>query len=322
MDFAKKKKKPEKKQSEVTALIIKLGIIVLVLVGIFIFLITKTTPGRTNIVVLSKNPLLISLDNNQKDATVISIPESTMLNGSYGKGLVLAGSLYKLDSLSNKRGKIIDTTIREFLGIPVDGWILANNQITVDDKDQFLNLLNTEFNFIPNIFPTQKTSLSFIKKPRFYYNLSKVRPDRITFINLGQSNALSMVTLPDGSTNLEPDLVKVDSFLNQDFEELTILKEGLSIAVLNGSEVPGLATRASRIISNDGGKVIQVAESSLKVVDCVIYVSQKYEKYYTVQRIKETFHCDVSFEQIEESRADIAVVIGNDYHLQIIGSIN
>ncbi len=322
MDFAKKKKKPEKKQSEITALIIKLGVIVLVLVGIFIFLITKTTPGRTNIVVLSKNPLLISLDNNQKTATVISIPGSTMLNGSYGKGLVLAGSLYKLDSLSNKRGKIIDTTIREFLGIPVDGWILANNQITVDDKDQFINLLNTEFNFIQSIFPTQKTSLSFIKKPRFYYNLSKMRPDRITFINLSQSNALSMVTLPDGSTNLEPDLVKVDSFLNQDFEELTILKEGLSIAVLNGSEVPGLATKASRIISNDGGKVIQVAESSLKVVDCVIYVSQKYKKYYTVQRIKETFHCDVAFEQIEESRADIAVVIGNDYHQQIIGSIN
>lgn len=320
MDFAKKKKKSAKKESRITALVIKLGVICVVCITLVIYIITRSAPGRTNIVVISKNPFLISLNNDEKSATIVSIPQNTMVTSTYGKGNVLAGSLYKLDSLSNKRGQIIDTTVREFLGLPVDGWIYIGDDFEVADGNDFLNVMQSSLGLTNGLIPGQKTNLSFLEKPRFYYALNQVRPDRISVIDLQKSGTLHEAVLPDGSSNLEPDLVQIDSFLNSDFDELEMLKEGLSIAVLNGSEAPGLATRASRIISNAGGNVIQVGESPLRVVDCILYASEKEKNLYTVKRIKNMFDCDISTDTIEESRADIAIVVGDDYYQQVTGS--
>lgn len=316
MDFARKKKKTVKKNSRLTALIFKIGLFFLILSSTFIYLVTKPSQGRFNILLIGENVLLVSLEKNQNTATVVSIPQNTMLSGTFAKGSVLAGSLYKLDSVSKQKGHLVDTTIREFLGVPIDGFVLIDKNLTIDNKDKFLETVNGSLGIQSNIFPTKKTNLTLIGASRFYYNLGKIRPDKINFINLIGS-ALTTQTFPDGSQSLQADEVSLDSYLNARFNEWDILKEGLSIAVFNGTNEPGLASRASRIIHNIGGNVIQVSESPERVVNCIIYVPLEHQNAYTVKRIKNIFDCSVTTKTIEGNRGDVAVVVGSSYNQQV-----
>lgn len=320
MDFAKKKIRKVKKDSKLAALLFKTGVVIVAGLALYIFLITRPVEGRYNILLVGKDLLLVSLEKDQSQATVVLIPQNTMLSSSYGKGSVLAGSLYKLDNVSKQNGKLVTSTIREFLGTPVDGWVLIDKNSNISNKDSFLQVLNTNLSFKSNIIPQYKSSFSLISAPRFYYSLSSIRPDRIKFIDLNNSISLVSTTLADGSNTLGVDTVGLDSFLNEIFYQWSIRKEGFSIAVLNGSDVPGLATRASRIVSNSGGNVIQLMESPTKVVGCIIYTPSGFEKTYTLRKLKQVFECDVINEKIEGNRADIALVVGNAYSKQITDS--
>lgn len=316
MDFAKKKTKKVKKDSKIASFVYKIGVFIVVVLIAFSFLITRPIEGRYNLLVVSQDLLLISLEKNQSQATVLLIPRNTMLTSTYSKGSVLAGSLHKLDSVSNSHGQLAISTIREFLGIPVDDWILLKDT-DISNSDSFFQALNTNLNFKSNIIPRYKSSLSLISAPQFFYNLSSVRPDRIKFIDLKNNNSLTSTTFADGSTALTIDSIGLDSYLNGIFNEWSIRKEGLTISVLNGADVPGLATRASRIVSNSGGNIIQLLESPIKVVDCIIHVSPKFENTYTVRKLKKFFKCDITNEMLEESRADMALIVGNAYSKQV-----
>lgn len=307
MDFVKSKpgKKSTKKSSS-SALLLKWVIIFIGLTGLLLFyFFSFSRQGRVNIALVGDSVSLISLDNESKTAVVVNMPENAYYQSTYGKGYVLNSSLLKLDIVSKKRGKLLISTLREFIGVPVDGWIKIEGK-NPETKEDFLRIKN-------------KTSFSFYSL-KFFYQLGKIRPDKIDFINLEDANIFHNEQLPDNSEVLSTDTITMDGYLAEKFYELAILREGYTISVLNGSETSGLATRVARIIGNSGGHVIMVSESSVKTDRCTVSTTKEKKNSYTVKRYAKIFNCSILTDQTStDSRSDLTITLGLDYKNELFG---
>lgn len=325
MDFAKSK--PRKLNKRISKLTKLLGIIfgLILLTAIFIFyLITKSVSGRTNIILINDSITLLSLDNEQNSLNVISLPSTLYLDVVRGKGQLVAGSLFKFDYLSHYRGKLLKETIKDFFGVPIDGWIKLSSEQNPSNLKEFIYLKDNDlspvnFNNFLNELIGQRTDLSIISLRRFYYQLSNVRYDKIDFLALSENNILTKEILPDGSKVLKADRPRLDDFLKNKFTDLQILKDNLNIIVLNGTQTSGLASRAARIIGNSGGHVIITNESQDKVDKCEINILPINKNKYTVLRLRNIFNCKITNNLQDEGRSDLTLLLGLDYEKEISG---
>lgn len=326
MDFAKKKPRNSKvnNTNRLTKIIARaLGLVFAMIVLIAVYF-NASGFGRINILLVNDSLTLVSLEKEKKTLTVVSLPKELYLDVARGKGQITSASLFKFDSMQKKKGSLLKSTIRELFGIPIDGWIKIPPNYKIESVNDFTNIRKREldpFNLqeIPQELTGFKTNLFFLALKRFYFQLSTVREDKIEFIDLNSSRIFEKDTLPDGSVVLKTDLPSLDSLLKEKFYEWEIVKEGLSISVLNAANSSGLATKAARIVANSGGTVVMVGESQDRAVDCLLNVHKENQKSYTVKRLRETFSCDITSEKIEGSRADVTLTIGSGYEKEIIG---
>lgn len=285
------------------------------LIGLaFYFLIPQK--GRTTIAFISNSVTLLSLDHEKNTLTIVPVPSNTYLNVAQGKGNLTISSVYKFDLISKQNGILLTQTLREFFGIPVDGWVNIPG-FNIASAEDFLKFKDKKLAFFSPL--PSSTNFSFLDLKRFDFNMGKIRPDKIIFLDLFNKGAFREETLADGSVILTVDSLNLEHLINDNFYEWKILEENLAIAVLNSSQKAGLAARAGRIIMGSGGKVVKTGESDRKVVNCVINTLPKDKYSYTISRFKKIFHCDVEEEMPEEARADIVITLGSAYEKEIYG---
>lgn len=311
--FAKQKKKRSNKTPFKAVRAFIIGIVV-VLLAFLVYFFISFPKGRTTFVLVGKSLTVVSLDNRDENLTIIPIPQNAYLTLTSGRGNLTASSLYKFDLLSKQKGQLFISTMREFLGIPIDGFINIKNDTQISNLDQFLNIQKKHLSFF-----SLDNLLTDSKKQHFCYKIGNIRKDKITVINLSSSDIFQEITMPDGSKVLEADEVKLDSLLQKQFFEKEILAENFSIAVYNSSKTAGLATRAARIIGNSGGNVIIVGENPNLTVNCVISVSPKDTKTYTVSRYQKLFNCEINNNMDREGRVEMTITLGTAYEKEIKG---
>ncbi len=324
MDFAKIKRKRKNIFLGKLSFWLSVFIGLLIFVGLIIFyFINQKDKGRFNLVIVNNPLVLISLEREREEAIIVTIPGDVYIESSRGKGKVKADSLFKLDSVSGIKGKLFRESLREFLGMPIDGFLKTDTNFNFDNIDDFIKFKNeisilsleNPFRFL---YSSAKTNLFFLSLEKFLFQLNKVRTDKITFIDLYKENLFTKEELADGSQVLNIDKSILDGTIKNSFYEWVILKEDLSISVLNGSNGSGLATSAYRIITNSGGKVIVVSESPVKTDKCVIEVNNNNKNTYTVKRYKDIFNCNIN--TIEQNgRTDITITVGSEYKEQVLG---
>lgn len=324
MDFVKVKRK--KKNIFLGTLSFWLTVIIglLIFIGLIIYyFINQEDKGRFNLVIVNEPLILISLEREKEEATIITIPKDAYIESSRERGKVKADSLFKLDSVSGFRGELLKESLREFLGVPIDGFLKIGTNYNINNVDDFIKFkkelslsnLGNPFRFL---LSGAKTNLFFLRLEKLLFQLNKVRADKFTFIDLYNDNLFSREELADGSQVLNIDKSLLDGTIKNDFFEWVILKEDLSISVLNGSDGSGLATNASRIITNSGGKVVVVSESPVKTDKCLIEVNKNNKNAYTVKRYKNVFDCNISYLE-QDGRTDITLTVGSEYKEQTIG---
>ncbi len=324
MDFAKlKHRRKEPGTGKITKIIGIVFSLIAVLVIFIILSVTAGIKGRTNIVLVDDAVNILSLDNEQQTLVIVKLPESTYLNVARNKGQITAGSLFKFDRMSQYNGRLLTETIREYLGIPVDGWIKVSSN-SFSNLPDFQKIQQQELSFLDlrsiiSEITGWKTNVPFLSLRRFYFQLQKVRPDKITFIDLATSNLLEKETLPDNSVVLKTDQLSLDSFLKEKFFEWAIRKENLTIAVLNSTTTIGLGAKAARIITNSGGHVVIVEDSPFGAASCQISVSDAFAKSYTVSRLAKIFSCLINNNLPENARSDILINLGSTYEKEING---
>ena len=249
-----------------------------------------------NLVLKDKDISFVSYNPKEQKIIIIKIPDETYLDVPQGFGKWQLRAVYDLG-----QSQLLKNTLAGFFGLPVDGFVETNQLADFLQKNPFSFL---------SLLPSLKTDLTLWELMRLKIGLTKVRFDKIIEIDLVK--VLDKTSLPDGSSVLTADPVKLDGILS--LSEPSFVSEQKSIAVFNATDHPQLAQKANRLISNLGGHVIIVSNSKIRLKTTVTYG----EKSATLTRLQQIFGADgkinpEQLEGIESSRAEINLFLGEDY---------
>lgn len=256
---------------------------------------------RFNVVLVSKSVTLVSINPKSSSAVTIFFPDDLFLqNIVHGYGGYSVNKISAVGELDKRGGETLAGTIREYVGVPIDGyWLLSSSP--ADLKSFFLN---------PNHLFSGKTNLNLLDRFQFVFALEQIRSDKIAKINL--SSAVSPLVLADGSNASTLDEPTLDNLESGAFVEESLRSENLRLEIINSPSYPGLGNRAARILTNIGASVISVDTGDLALPTCQILVSPRASNSQTVRRAKDIFSCQV-LAKTPDDRADAKIILGEDY---------
>ena len=308
------KKKKKKKWLALIFVIIFLSFLVFIFFKIFRSAGRNLWDGKSqfNLVINSQPVLVVSFDSPGEKINILSIPDGTFIETIHGYGPYRIESVYKLGEIKGDGGGLLIGSLQEYFGVNLDGYLIGGKYQPGKTKAKNF-LLNQFFNVLRG---REKTNLTHWDSLRIWWQVKKIREDKITVVDLAQISASQEVDLPDGSKAIRIDPERLTRIISQFFVDEDFKKEDLTIAVLNKTKHLGLANNASKIITNIGGRVIQVSNlQNQEEVDggCEVQSEKKYKNSYTVEKLKNIFDCHWIEREENEQRAKILLLIGENY---------
>lgn len=287
-----------------------------------------------NVVFASREPgegtdiSVVSFHPKEGKAIVLHIAEQTFLELPQGFGSWPIGSIYRLGEEDSKIGaNLLKMSLSKLIGLPMDGVILFNSK---DYKTPEELIVNWKQNPIAPLFDTRnvKSDLTTLEAIRLFKQLSSIREDKLISLDLERSNITESKLLPDSTRVLGVDAIRLDLFVRERMSDEDILAEGAAIAVFNGTNYPGLTYEVVRVITNMGGNVTMVANTEQPQEKSTVSFSQEFlsenpegTETDTSLRLKQMvasqclkIKCSNNDINVTRSRAQINVVLGEDYH--------
>ncbi len=288
-----------------------------------------------NLVIKAKGVYLLSYNPNEKRITVIDIPDEAYLEVPGGFGKWQLRSIYDLGQTSQGPGggELLKRSLSSSFGIPVDGFIEFKGPLAEKSGVEIADFLRQNplslTYFLSNII----SDLTPWELVRLKLALPQVRFDKVQNIDLKKLKLMDYDRLGDGTQILIADPTKIDSALIN-FIDTKIRGEHLEIAIFNATSYPGLALQAARIITNMGGNVIMTTNADQKQSKTTVLG----EKSATSKRLSQIFgsdckkapncdrigcnpgdknqeNCLIEDPGIKSSRAQINVILGEDFYL-------
>ncbi|QQG43234.1 MAG: LytR C-terminal domain-containing protein [Candidatus Daviesbacteria bacterium] len=275
-----------------------------------------TWNGKSNInlIITGKTLAVLTYKKVEQEIFLIKIPPHSYLNLPQNLGSWPLSSVYDLgQSLKPPQGSyLLKTSVSNLMGIPIDGFVGKENQTPVELLESLRqNPLKTL-----TLVPTLKTDLSLPELISLSTSLPQVRFDKVQTLDL--EDLMIPAELPDGTLSLTGDSIKIDSLTNK-LAEASFRKEGLTIAIYNGTSTVGLAGKAARMVTNLGGNVIILSSLEENQAKSGVYLSTADEKKLklteTFKRLVQIFGLRATIlpEELRSSRAQINVVLGEDF---------
>lgn len=263
--------------------------------------------SRLNFVLASKEVVLASFDPYEQELLLLVIPEGTQLEVVHGYGKYRVDAVGRLGGQEKISG-LLAGSLQENFGVVVDGWISTFSQEwkTSDRKSLLRNVLQER------IFDSRTTNFSRWDLVRLWWSVKNLRFDRLKTIDLAKTNILKQEQLADKTRVYVIEASSLDVYLSRLFFDTTLRKEKLSIEILNATNKPGLAERASRIVGNIGGEVVWVGNYETQSEKCKVQSAKEKKDSYTVRKLMKVFAC-LWEEKGEEGRGDISLLLGEDY---------
>jgi hypothetical protein len=323
MKFLRSKKKQLRKRRLLTFSFIGLlvAFLVFLIVKVYLSLGQGIWEGESpiNIVFEGDSIFIASFRPANENFNLLIIPEETFIEAIHGYGPYRVESLVKLGEMEGYGGDFLSGSFQEYLGLPIDGYILANGEFSLDNdlRKVKISIVKTIVSLLRGRGETNLHSWDLIK---FGWKIIGLKESKINLFDLAEMTVFSETVLPDGTQAAQIDTLRLERIINRLFLEEGIRNGDLAIAVLNGTGKTGLAKQAARIISNIGGRVISEADfkeakegSWLKGKRCEIRSSLDYKESYTVKRLSEIFGCSWVGEEKYEQRADVVLIVGENY---------
>lgn len=273
-----------------------------------------------NLAVKARDISLVSYNPNEKELTILTLPDSVYLDVPYGLGKWQLRSIYALgETEGNRGGRLLKKSLSLFFGLPVDGFLELQGDLAQKDTFGIMEAFRQNPLKLIQSLKDAKSDLTLWEILNFQLHLLSVRFDKVKIIDLVRLNLLQVEKLADSEQVFVSDPVKLDSVL-QEFTDTHILREHLSISIFNATKEPQLAQKAKRIITNMGGNVIAIANSQQGVKRSYVQGSES----KTYQRLLQIFDsgcsmdpkCDKINSQslgLASIRAQISLVLGEDY---------
>jgi len=259
--------------------------------------------------------LLVSFQPEGRLTAAFLLPENLFLQASRDQGDCRAGSLYQLDELERAGGKLFKRALAENLGLIVD----AQASLLLVNDFNLRQLNETNFKGKINSFLFRllqgrgETDLNTWDLFRLCLVNLMAKEGRIKLVNLAQSQAITTDSLPDGSKALRLNIPRVDRLVEEYFSDDILRGENLDVAVLNATQLSGLARERARILSNLGANVVKIDqyEGELEVGnDCLLVGPESVVESYTFFRLKTAFACDWQVQDISWARSNLVLIFG------------
>jgi len=268
--------------------------------------------NQFNVVINSQPVNLVSFNPLEEKINLLLIPNGTFIETIHGYGPYRIESVYKLGELKGNGSELLTGSLQDSFGLTVDGLLKgADNEWQKNGLKN--NLLNQFFNSFAH---DKKTNLSRWDLLRLWWRIKMIREDKITLIDLSETSVSQEVDLPDGTKAMKVDTERLDRIISQFFADEKIKKEDLTIAVLNKTEKIGLANKAAKLISNIGGRVVNIGvqiPDTDKKDGCELKSEKKYKNSYTVKKLSKIFNCQWVGESDDKQRSMVVILLGNDY---------
>lgn len=189
-------------------------------------------------------------------------------------------------SVLKLEGEIKKLNLRRFLAIPIDGFVEVPFLKTNGGVASLM--FNTFFDY-----KDTKTNLTIVDIFRLFL-ISRTAPSN------------DVVTLRISTSSKSN---KIDKIIGKMLSDERIEKEDQTIEIINATSVTGLGARLARLITNTGGKVVQLStENSLQKTSMILYNGRK---TYTVEKLNKVLGFK-STQMNKQSIGDITIVIGED----------
>ncbi len=215
--------------------------------------------SRFNLVFNSAPVLVASFDSFENKVDLLLIPQGTFIEAVHGYGPCRAESIYRLGQLNNQGGDFLSSSLQNYLGLPIDGYLLTSEVSFQKDDNSFLkSYLVKNLSFFSK--KRQETNLSNWDLIRLWWHFRKIRPDKFNLIDLSQTQASEKILLADGSKAMKIDPKRLELIMVQFFADRKIKEEGLTISILNSTSHFGLAAKVANLIKNIGGRIVKVGE--------------------------------------------------------------
>lgn len=264
-----------------------------------------------NILIHAKTISLLSFSPKKEQVVIVEIPNHTYLEVSSGFGKWMISSVYDLGQSQKELGGgiLLKESLVDFFALPIDGFLDFGGQGVERQTTDIVSEIRQTFP-PPSLLAHLTTDLTPLELIRLKMGLSSVRFDKIKQIDLLKIGVMQDDKLADGEKIVIADPIKLDSLVST-LADPTIQSEHKTIAIFNSTNRPGLAQKAARLITNMGGDVIIISNSSHKLKT----TSLVGEKSKTLERLRQIFgsNATIAEEDKVSSRAQINLFLGEDY---------
>ena len=275
-----------------------------------------------NLIIKAQDLGLVTIDPFNKQVTVIKVPDDTQIDLPKGYGNYPASSIYDLGQAERPPvgPSLMKASFAHLFGLPVDGFVLVAENEKFKTVEEIVASLRKSPISALSLVKNIKTDLSPNEGLRILSVITSLREDKLKIVDIGQTSITESKLLPDTTRVLGVDTIHLDLFVRQRMKDPVLLNEEASVAVFNATDHPGLAQEASRILTNMGVNVINVSNTpTLKESSQVVVTSQELKEKTRV-RVAQLFapkcitqKCESSDDKVVNSRADITIVLGEDY---------
>lgn len=240
---------------------------------------------RVNFVLATQEGRVTVFSLQGSEGLIFNLQEKSKVKVTRGFGEYELGKVYPLGELEKKGGSLLKETVQENFSIPIFGYF-----------------------YDPNNFDYHQSDTKKLFQSIFWQSLrNKVKTDL---------NKYDLVLLYLKARLLNSEVVRIEN-LPQDnttfFKDKALRGESCSIEILNSTGRLGLAQQVSQMLGKAGARIIRVADTPDPQEGCLLFASKDFSKKYSLFWLNSVFDCQVKLTDEERPRADITLIIGENY---------
>lgn len=311
-------KKREKKRTTRSKLIM-FGATFLIIGLIALFIIRMFSSGtwkgrqRYNLLVGKPDEMhaLVSVSADEADVLVVLFHPDFIVESVYGYGDYKIGSLLKLGKIEDLGDELVKRSVQNTLGLKVHGYInhSVSSSLDLHPNSWLLGLVR------PMALSLIGNEIGILDIFKFSDNIRTLREDQIEVLPLHESRYAITVIQSDGTKLYQLDKLRMDGYLLDRIKSQVYSEEGLGVSVINTTQHYGLASSVSRILLSSGLDVVGVGENQTDLIETQVLVKDEdVKRSETAQFVTGVIDSHkLSISDTEEYRADIVILIGEDY---------
>lgn len=235
-----------------------------------------------NMVLIGKKAFIINIRQSSNKINIIEIKNSDII---------------KLEKLTKFQ-------MGADFGIPIDA-VFIDRIKKIDNPIDVFNLVNSiEYILMPSYYNSSELNSLDILKIHFVFSSLSTSDYTKDIYDMSDNNSTGNDT---------------KSRLYDYFKDENIVNEGISIEVINGSQVDGAASKIAWMLKNNGFNVVSIISSdkeyNLSNIVC------RTSSSYSTRRIEKIFSVPLSCKN-ETGIADIGIVLGKDYKLNYCSNLS